>query len=141
MHNREKKKLEDIVQNTIIKYHLIENEDKIVVGVSGGPDSMCLLDNLVKMRLKLEKRGNLYLNRELFEGKSQLNSEMIKGNPQSNLGNQLGKISPIKLRKPVGENFEIVVAHLNHKLRKEADEEEQYVKKYCEKNKIEFYAN
>lgn len=102
MHNREKKKLEDIVQNTIIKYHLIENEDKIVVGVSGGPDSMCLLDNLVKMRLKLEKRGNLYLNRELFEGKSQLNSEMIKGNPQSNLGNQLGKISPIKLRKPVG---------------------------------------
>ncbi len=92
MHNREKKKLEDIVQNTIIKYHLIENEDKIVVGVSGGPDSMCLLDNLVKMRLKLEKRGNLYLNRELFEGKSQLNSEMIKGNPQSNLGNQLGKI-------------------------------------------------
>ncbi len=139
MHNREKKKLEDIVQNTIIKYHLIENEDKIVVGVSGGPDSMCLLDNLVKMRLKLEKRGNLYLNRELFEGKSQLNSEMIKGNPQSNLGNQLGKISPIKLRKPVGENFEIAVAHLNHKLRKEADEEAQYVKKYCEKNKVEFY--
>lgn len=38
------------------------------------------------------------------------------------------------------ENFEIVVAHINHMLRKEAEEEEVYVKEYCKKNKIEFHA-
>ena len=34
----------------------------------------------------------------------------------------------------------IVVAHVNHMLRREANEEEQYVKKYCAKNGIDFYA-
>lgn len=38
------------------------------------------------------------------------------------------------------EEFQIVVAHINHMLRKEAEEEEAYVKEYCKKNKIEFYA-
>ena len=37
-------------------------------------------------------------------------------------------------------DFKIVVAHVNHMLRKEADEDEQYVRDYCEKNRIEFYA-
>lgn len=35
---------------TIKKYNLINDGDKIVVGVSGGPDSICLLDNLVKIK-------------------------------------------------------------------------------------------
>ena len=34
----------------------------------------------------------------------------------------------------------IVVAHVNHMLREEADDDEQFVKNYCEKNGIEFYA-
>ena len=32
------------VEETIIKNSLINNNDKIVVAVSGGPDSMCLLN-------------------------------------------------------------------------------------------------
>lgn len=34
----------------------------------------------------------------------------------------------------------IVVAHVNHMIRQEADEDERYVKEYCKKNGIEFYA-
>lgn len=34
----------------------------------------------------------------------------------------------------------IVVAHVNHMIREEADEDEQYVRDYCQKNGIEFYA-
>lgn len=132
MRNREneKEKLENIVRNTIIKYHLIENKDKIVVGVSGGPDSICLLDNLVKMKLKSGKRENFQ------------STPKPKGrNPQS-IPEPVGEIGEMSPFNPgtSREDFEIVVAHLNHKLRKEADEEEQYVKKYCEKNGIEFYA-
>lgn len=77
------------VLETIQKYNLIEKNDKIVLAVSGGPDSMCMLDILNSLQKQI--------------------------------------------------HFTIVVAHINHGLRKEAAEEEQYVKKYCEKNRIEFY--
>ena len=75
----------------IKKYNLIENEDKIVVGVSGGPDSITLL-NILKN---------------------------------------------IKESKYI--NFEIVVCHINHMIRQEAIEDEEYVKKYCKDNNIECY--
>ena len=38
------------VKSTIEEYGLINNNDKIIVAVSGGPDSMCLLDILRKMK-------------------------------------------------------------------------------------------
>ena len=44
--------MEEIVLNTIKKYNLINNGDKIVVAVSGGPDSMCLLNVLKNIREK-----------------------------------------------------------------------------------------
>lgn len=37
-------------------------------------------------------------------------------------------------------SFEIVVAHVNHMIREEAIADEEYVKEYCKKNGIEFYA-
>ncbi len=82
--------MKDKVLRTIQKYKLIDNKDKLVVAVSGGTDSICMLDIL--NHLKKEKC------------------------------------------------FAIIVAHLNHMLRKEADKDEQYVRDYCEKNEIEFYA-
>lgn len=45
--------VEEKVLDTIKKYKLIEDNDKIVVAVSGGPDSICLLDILQKNREKL----------------------------------------------------------------------------------------
>ena len=79
---------------TIKKNNMIENEDKIVLAVSGGPDSICMLDIL----------------------------------------------NDIKNDETIDINFEIAVAHVNHMIRKEAEEDEKYVKKYCEEKQIEFYS-
>ena len=38
------------VKETIKKYNLIENGDRLVLGVSGGPDSITMLDILNKLR-------------------------------------------------------------------------------------------
>ena len=47
-------KLQDKVLKTIQKYNLIQNGDSIVIGVSGGPDSMTLLNVLINLKQKLE---------------------------------------------------------------------------------------
>ena len=39
------------VLETIKKYNLIQNGDKIVLGVSGGPDSISMLDILNEIRI------------------------------------------------------------------------------------------
>jgi len=44
----------DKVLETIKKYNMINNKDKIVVGVSGGPDSVCLLHILCKLRESMD---------------------------------------------------------------------------------------
>ena len=62
------------------------DEASIVVGVSGGPDSMCLL-NLV-CELKFSKK------------------------------------------------WQVIVAHVNHNLRKESKKEQEFVKNYCLKNNL-----
>ena len=38
------------------------------------------------------------------------------------------------------EGFEFVVAHVNHLIRKEAKEDEEYVKHFCEEKQIKFYS-
>ncbi|MBR3146438.1 MAG: tRNA lysidine(34) synthetase TilS [Bacilli bacterium] len=62
------------------------NGDKIVIGCSTGPDSMALLDMLLKVRNKY--------------------------------------------------NLSIIVAHVNHNVRKESYEEAEFIKKYCEENNL-----
>lgn len=80
--------LEEKVLKTIKKYELIENGNNIVIGVSGGPDSMALLNIL------------------------------------------------ISLKKDEKLNYEITVAHINHGIRIEAEEETKYVENFCKENKI-----
>lgn len=87
--------LENKILETIQKNKLIENGDKLVLGVSGGPDSMCML-NVLKNIL-----------RNCQEGPT-----------------------------PVA----IIVAHVNHMIRDEAKDDEDYVRAYCEKNGIDFYS-
>ncbi|MEE1389767.1 MAG: tRNA lysidine(34) synthetase TilS [Clostridia bacterium] len=77
------------ILHTIKKYNLIENGDSIVIGVSGGPDSICLLNILNELKEEL--------------------------------------------------NFKIYVAHINHLIRKEADEETEYVKSFCKNIGVECF--
>ena len=81
--------LEEKVLSTIKKYDLIKSKDKIVIGVSGGPDSMALLNVLINLKEKLD--------------------------------------------------FQIVVAHINHGIRIEADDETKFVEEFCKKNNIECF--
>ena len=58
------------VLKTIKKYNLIKDGDRVVVGVSGGPDSISLLDILNK--LKNEKKLNfeiicVHINHQIRE--------------------------------------------------------------------------
>lgn len=74
--------LQEKVLKTIQKYNLIEQGDKIVIGVSGGPDSMCLLDTLYCLQKKFSTN--------------------------------------------------LIVAHINHMIRKEAEDETKYVQEFCQ---------
>jgi len=85
--------MKEKVLKTIEQFRLIESGDKIVIGVSGGPDSMCLLNILKDI-----------------------------------MSDETNKLS-----------FSICVAHVNHGIREEAEEETKYVQDYCEKNNIPIY--
>ena len=82
--------LEEKVLKTIQRYNMLEDGDEVVIGVSGGPDSMTLLNILNNLKEKL--------------------------------------------------NINLYVAHINHMIRKEADEETEYVKDFCAKINVEFFA-
>lgn len=81
--------LEKKVLNTIQKYELIKYGDNIVVGVSGGPDSMTLLNVLCSLKETLQ--------------------------------------------------IHLFVAHINHQIRKEAKQDEEYVKDFCAAHQIPFF--
>ena len=77
------------VIDTIKRYNLIQSGDKLVLGVSGGPDSISMLNILKEIKEEWQ--------------------------------------------------FQIYVAHINHMIRKEADDDETYVQQYCENNNIQFF--
>lgn len=47
-------------------------------------------------------------------------------------------LNQIKKEKQI--NFDIYVAHINHQIREEANDDERYVQEYCKKNNIPFYS-
>lgn len=81
--------LEEKFLNTIKENNLIEKGDVVVVGVSGGPDSITLLTCLNKYKEKL--------------------------------------------------GIKIIVAHINHLIREDSTDDEQYVENYCKNKEIKFY--
>lgn len=75
------------LREQIKRYELLKKDEKVIVGVSGGPDSMALLHSLCA------------------------------------------------LEKEIG--FKILAVHVNHQLRgKESEEDEQYVRTFCSREKI-----
>lgn len=85
--------MKEKILKVIKKYNLIENGDRLVLGVSGGPDSIAMLNIL----------------------------------------------NDIKNDKNINIDFNIVVAHINHMIREEADTDEEYVKNFCKEKNVEFY--
>ena len=81
--------LEQKIFNFVTKDKLIEKGDKIILGVSGGPDSICMLTILHKISKKI--------------------------------------------------GFEIVVCHINHGLRENADIDETFVKDFSQKIQVPFF--
>lgn len=75
--------IEDIFKETIRKYDLLKKKDKVILGLSGGPDSVCMLYQFLSIK------------------------------------------DDYKLH--------LVGAHFNHSLRKEADQEEDFIKDLCAK--------
>lgn len=71
--------IKETILNTINKYNLISPDDIIVVAVSGGPDSMCLLDNLIQLQeqLKVKKIVVAHLNHMIRE-ESKAETEYVK---------------------------------------------------------------
>ena len=105
------KKLEEKVLKTIINNDLIENGDKLVLAVSGGPDSIAMLNSLYN--LKMAK-----------------NSTSIKKSKRENFQKELKQMP----------DFEIVVAHVNHMIREEAGEDEKFVEEFCKKIDVQFFS-
>lgn len=58
---KENKDLKEKVIDTIEKYKLIQNGDRIVVGVSGGPDSICLINILYEIQKEKNITFELYV--------------------------------------------------------------------------------
>ena len=52
-----KQEILDKIRNTIVKYNMIESGDGIVVGLSGGPDSVCLFHALCVLKDELNISG------------------------------------------------------------------------------------
>lgn len=46
--------IKEIVKNTIMKHRLIEPGDVIILGLSGGPDSVCLFDILLELSSEMD---------------------------------------------------------------------------------------
>jgi len=67
------------VLDTINKHHLIENGESVVVGVSGGPDSVCLLHVLYRLREKLHiKLYAVHINHMLRGKESEGDEKYVK---------------------------------------------------------------
>jgi tRNA(Ile)-lysidine synthase len=76
----------DRVYENIIKHHLISEGEKVLVGVSGGPDSICLLHVLFSLKEKLKiELSAIHIN-HMFRGKESDNDESFTGSFCHKLG-------------------------------------------------------
>lgn len=94
---REKENILSVVKSNILKNNLISNNDVLIIGVSGGPDSMFLLYALSSLKKEFEQRHNIY--------------------------------------------YDVVVCHINHMIREESTEDQQFVEQKSRELGYKFFAH
>ena len=86
--------LEQRVLHFIQEHHLVSSQSRLLVAVSGGPDSVCLLHILVKLKEELGIRLHVaHLNHQLRGAESKADAQYV-----SNLARRLGIPATIEQR-------------------------------------------
>lgn len=70
--------LEKQVEETIKKFNMLEKGDKIVVGVSGGPDSMTLLNILISLKEKYSLTLSVAHVNHMIRENAKIDEEYVK---------------------------------------------------------------
>ena len=95
---RQKPPLEQRVLYFIREHHLVLSQHKLLVAVSGGPDSVCLLHILVKLQEELDIRLHVaHLNHQLRGAEAEADAHYV-----SNLARRLGIPATIEQRDVKG---------------------------------------
>jgi len=86
--------LEQRVLHFIQRHHLVSSQHRLLVAVSGGPDSVCLLHILVKLQAELDIRLHLaHLNHQLRGAEAEADARYV-----SDLAHRLGIPATIEQR-------------------------------------------
>ncbi len=108
------------VRSTISKFHLIPQGSKVLVALSGGPDSVALLLVLLELQKELNlKLGAVHVNHQL-RGKESLRDEEFVKELTSKLNVPLIVKRVNVKEKSKGSNVEAVARELRYKALKEA---------------------
>ena len=87
--------LEQRVLGFIRQHHLVSGSEKLLVAVSGGPDSVCLLHILVRLQEELKLKLHLaHLNHQLRGAESEADADYV-----ADLARQLGIPATIEKRE------------------------------------------
>ncbi|MEG0919206.1 MAG: tRNA lysidine(34) synthetase TilS [Anaerovoracaceae bacterium] len=73
------------IKEAIAKYNLINNGDTVIIGLSGGPDSLCLFDVLVDLRVSMDlKLHGAHVNHQFRPGNAEEDQLYVENLCQNN---------------------------------------------------------
>jgi tRNA(Ile)-lysidine synthase len=109
------------IQNIVSLNDLWKNDSKIIIGVSGGPDSVCLLDILAKIKEKKELALHIvHLNYGLRGKDSEKDEKLVEKLAQKyEVGRSVLKVEKLKKNRTNEENLRNIRYDFFEKVRKE----------------------
>jgi tRNA(Ile)-lysidine synthase len=114
------KNLIKTIQNTIFQNNLFEKNSKLVVGVSGGPDSTCLLDILIKLQKKYSLDLIIAHVNYGLRGKNSQEDEKFVKNLEEKYALKIAVLKPkIKAKNNLEDNLRNIRYDFFEKIRKQ----------------------